>query len=224
MKTIEIQADRLDSVMPDGMRGSVDMMKVDVEGCAYEVLKGSEETLAGNIVLSLDVETEFNRKYKDQHLFSDVDSLLRRYDYELVTMQECKWKRMAGLKTGGTEGQPVHAAAVYFLNLETFFRRIQDLGDEERLSKIVKFIVFCCIYGVYDIALELIEESTKRKQMPMDLVLIIRGALKKSQTISAKIPKLSGRGPAARLIYHAFMLTLGVWLEKFGYWKPRVSL
>jgi len=56
-------AKTLDQVLEDVDRESVDFMKVDVEGCAAEVLEGAERTFEESLMVGVNVEVEFNPKF-----------------------------------------------------------------------------------------------------------------------------------------------------------------
>lgn len=59
----------------------VDVMKIDVEGCGYEVLKGFGDSLRK--VNCLQVEAELTEIWKGEKLFSDVARLLLDRGFEL---------------------------------------------------------------------------------------------------------------------------------------------
>lgn len=222
-REVTMEADRLDSILSDRDRTSIDYLKVDVEGAAYQVLMGSEGTLRESIVLGMRIEAEFNEKYKGQHLFSSVDSLLRHFEYELFNIKSCCWKRKAGLKTGGTNGQPIHGELTYFLNPDAFFERLRLLSNDEKAAKVTKYIVLLCLHGVYDMAYELLIVAHEQGIFGPDLMNVFRCALSKSQNFLSRLPKLKDRGLFGSVAYHAFMLLFGIWLERCGYWVPKVE-
>lgn len=223
-ENIALSAERLDELLSAGERQAIDFIKVDVEGAAYEILKGAEKNLAEDTVVGLRVEAEFNPKYNGQHLFSDVDQFLRNFGYELFDAKTCRWKRKAGLKTGGIEGQLVHGDFIYLMESERFFEKISRFTQEERTAKTLKFIILACLYGVYDLAFELTEEGFRREVFGAEDFWALKKELLKSQGVLMRIPKLQGRGTGGKLVYHLWMLTVGVWLEKAGWGKPSLTL
>jgi len=70
-KVISIPTDRLDNLIPHGV--PVDLLKIDVEGADYLVLKGAVETLAGKPPPVIVLETSENR--------ADIIALLSGYGY-----------------------------------------------------------------------------------------------------------------------------------------------
>ncbi len=223
-KKITMRADRLDDVLNAADTRSADFLKIDVEGGASEVLKGAERTLAEGLIVGLQVESEFNPKYKAQPLFYDVDRILRRHHYELFTAETCCWKRKDGLKTGGTPGQLVHGDMSYFLPPNVFFEKLSNLGRDAQIAKVVKFIAFLCLYGIYDLAFEVLAGAESKGILSSDLIKTLRAELRKAEQWAFRMTKLANRGVLHRIFYHVFMLLGGVWLERCGYWKTKIRL
>ena len=63
-------------------------MKLDTQGTELRILKGGSELLKNNKIRHIQVEVEFVSLYKNQCLFCDVDSYLRRYGYYLHGLYE----------------------------------------------------------------------------------------------------------------------------------------
>ena len=61
---------------------SIDVCKIDVEGCSYEVLSGFGEKL--NIVKSIHIEGELVELYENQKLFDDFKILLSDNGFTMV--------------------------------------------------------------------------------------------------------------------------------------------
>lgn len=223
-KKVPMRADCLDNLLNASEKQSIDFIKIDVEGGASEVLKGAERTLADGVIMGLQVESEFNPKYRKQPLFHDVDRILRSHRYELFAVETCCWKRKAGLKTGGTQGQLIHGDSSYFLSPDVFFEKISNFDGEKKISKAVKFIALLCLYGIYDLAFEILADADAKGILPPDLIRVLRFELRKAERWIFRIPKLAGRSVAHRIFYHAFMLLAGIWLERCGYWKTKIRL
>ena len=221
---ISMTASRLDEVLSPSEAKLIDFIKVDVEGAALEILRGAEAVLKEGVVVGLRVEAEFNPKYSGQHLFSEVDQWLRPFDYQLFDLRPCRWKRKVGLKTGGISGQLVHGDFIYFLEIDSFFRKIQKLSLEERVTKTTKFLVFLCLYGIYDMAFELVEEASRREIFSKTEAESLKAELRKTEGLLVRLPKIQARGVLGEFIYHLWMLAAGIWLERRGYWKPQVEL
>ena len=68
----------------------IDVCKIDVEGCTYEVLEGFGNKL--NIVKSLHVEAENSELYENQKLFEDITIFLTGFtmvDYTDLNDGQC---------------------------------------------------------------------------------------------------------------------------------------
>lgn len=100
----------------------IDYLKIDVEGSEYEVLSGTDGLLQNTGVIK--VEVCFIPMRKNQKLFSDVDLLLRKYDFDLlryeispvqVGLKERTTSWSFGPTVGFPErfGQPIQADAIY---------------------------------------------------------------------------------------------------------------
>jgi FkbM family methyltransferase len=225
LKIAQVDAQRMDAILPDDVRGSIDLVKVDVEGCAYEVLKGAEGMMRDSLLLGLQVEAEFNAKYEGQALYGSVDALIRMYPYQLFDMEVCRWKRRAGLKTAGTQGQLMHGDFMYFMDPDVFFDRISSLSAGEKKAKSLKFIALSAVYGIFDLTHELIETSEGKGVLSREEAGFLRHALRNTRSFIARLPKLQYRGSALdRFAYHLFMALLGVWIDRAGFWKPEVRL
>lgn len=76
--TSRVQTRRLDDI-PE--IGSIDFLKMDVQGAELDVLRGGRRALASAVTIHLEVE--FAPMYKDQPLFGDVDADLREHGFAL---------------------------------------------------------------------------------------------------------------------------------------------
>ncbi len=79
-ETIDIRVVRLDTLLHLGLIGSVDLIKIDVEGAELKVLRGSEKVLSQfEPILSIDVN-----HYTGE--FSEVAAFLERIDYTILPL------------------------------------------------------------------------------------------------------------------------------------------
>jgi FkbM family methyltransferase len=79
---IEIDTYRMDDFIDQHNIQSIDICKIDVEGCSYEVLSGFGKKL--NIVKSIHIEGELIELYENQKLFSDFKSLLIDSNFTMI--------------------------------------------------------------------------------------------------------------------------------------------
>jgi FkbM family methyltransferase len=66
--------------------GSVDALKVDVQGAELDVLRGAEHLLASMRVI--EAEVEFQELYEGQPLFNDVNAFLRDHGFGLWRLRD----------------------------------------------------------------------------------------------------------------------------------------
>lgn len=222
--SVTVNADRMDNMLDPDLRRSIDFMKVDAEGSAFEVIKGAKKILQEGLVVGLKIEAEFNEKYKNQNLFSDLDRLLREHKYQLFNVDACYWKRRVGTKTAGTRGQLVHGDFLYFIDSKEFFAKLKDYSKDAAEAKAIKFIMLSYLYGYFDFSMELLCESFKREVLDGRHYEVMKKELRKTSNFLMRIPKLKGRGVIFDLLYHGYMTLFGVWLEHSNFYNPKLEL
>lgn len=82
MKEVEVKSIRMDEFMSKHDIPSIDFLKLDVEGCNYEVLEGFGNRL-GDIKV-LHIEAEHEPIWSHQKLFDDIERILKEYKFEMV--------------------------------------------------------------------------------------------------------------------------------------------
>jgi len=111
--TEPVVVDTLDRVVEAAGRPPVDILKMDVQGAALDVLAGAQHCLAAG-VLGIEVEAEMMPLYVGEPLFADVDAVLRDQGFELFDLNPVYWKRRAGPRHVQAKGQMAFADALYF--------------------------------------------------------------------------------------------------------------
>lgn len=79
---VKVKLLRMDSFMQKYKIENIDFVKIDVEGCTYEVLEGFGEKL--KYVKSIQLESEHVKLFEGQKLFDDVSDLLYKNDFKMV--------------------------------------------------------------------------------------------------------------------------------------------
>jgi len=214
----------LDEVLSEDEASRIDFLKVDVEGCAFEVLSGSQKILDEASILGCRIELEINPKYKDQKLFAEACALLYRHGYELVQIKPCHWKHKTGTQTGGADGTLVHGDFLFLLGFSALLPKLEKMSSGETALKLYKLLIFNCIYGHFDRAFEVAEFAQKKGFWSQNQTEAVRRALAPSHSVWARLPKLEKKGGFYELLYHLFMLFGGCFLKKNSAWKPRIAL
>ena len=79
--TVKLPSETVDRVAQQ-LNAKFDVIKLDVQGAELDVLKGATNSLAHT--LAIDIEVEFCELYKDQPLFDQVFSFLRKSGFEFI--------------------------------------------------------------------------------------------------------------------------------------------
>ena len=79
---IEVEAVRMDSFMSINGIDEIDLLKIDVEGAAYEVLVGFGKEL--NRVKAIQIEAEYMPVWVGQKTWDDISSLLLNTGFQLI--------------------------------------------------------------------------------------------------------------------------------------------
>lgn len=118
-ETTELDTTSLDAFAEEHGIGSVDFLKIDVEGSDLDVLQGSAHLLDRS-VLGVAVEVEWDRVRDGQAPFADVDSYLRSLGFTLFNLVPARLARkvlspkMFSTRFGNTpSGQVVWGNALY---------------------------------------------------------------------------------------------------------------
>ena len=145
LKTIKMETDTLDNQLEKNNITEIDFIKIDTQGHELPILQGSINSLRN--VIGLELEVEFTYLYKDQPLFHEVDSFVRKMDFELFDIRRYYWKRNDECNYGRHKGQLIFGDALYFKSPE----QVLLMGDIT-LEKIVRSICLYLVYGYLDLA------------------------------------------------------------------------
>ncbi len=198
-KTIELKSDTLDHQLSENQFSDADFIKIDTQGSELLILQGGSQILE-NAVFGLELEVEFQPMYQQQPLFSDVDSFVKKFGFQLFDLRPFYWKRSRYDKYGGPKGQIVYADALYLKDdqhTQFLLDRIDE--DHQKKAKLLRIISICLIYGYQDYAISLIESVTcfnpeERKA--------IQEQFKRDIGIFYKFPNFPGSGRLARIFYY----------------------
>jgi len=154
-RTERIRTTRLDDV--EAIR-NIDFLKIDIQGFELEVFKHGEQKLSDAVVIQ--TEVEFLPLYKNQPLFTDVDSYLASRGFVLHRFWPLKSRTVRPMLVNGdifqALGQVFDADAVYIRD----FRRLDGLG-EAKLEALA--VVLNDLYGSFDIAFLALEALDRRR-------------------------------------------------------------
>ena len=84
-KKVSVQAIRMDDFMKENHIDQIDFLKLDAEGCNYEVLQGFGDRL--NDVNAIHIEAEHSQLWVGQKLYDDIAQILLNSGFVLIKFQ-----------------------------------------------------------------------------------------------------------------------------------------
>ncbi|MFC1704333.1 FkbM family methyltransferase [Candidatus Omnitrophota bacterium] len=140
---------------------AVHFLKIDTEGSELEVLKGATRKL-NSTVLGVRAEAYFIGTYKHMPLFGDIDSYLRKYNFELLNFDyDGRGHAFSKFTLPDKFGQLIGAEAVWIKNLEVIFKR----KKERLLQDVLLMAIFLMNNNASDIAINLMLRAVKEKKV-----------------------------------------------------------
>lgn len=100
-----------------GDENIIDYLKLDTQGNELSILKGAESLLTGKRINVIRVEVSTVPVYKDQAVFSEIDTYLRYFGYELVDFKTFRNNYQPVFSKGNREAHYAPCGdAVYVMN------------------------------------------------------------------------------------------------------------
>lgn len=159
---VVIKTDTLNNQLRQNDITEIDFIKIDAQGSELSILKGSLDYL--DKVIGLELEVEFAPLYENQPLFNDVDSLVRKNNFELFDIKRSYWKRKEGMHYGERKGQLVFADALYFKSPEHIVA-MNNIAPE----KIIRSICIYLVYGYPDLAQTLFTNADSKRMLSKEI-------------------------------------------------------
>jgi FkbM family methyltransferase len=142
----------LDKVIEENAIPDADFIKLDTQGSELPILQGGSEKLLP-MIFGSQIEVEFIEMYKNQPLFRNIDDFMNSNGYSLIDLRRAYWKRKDYYNYRG-KGQLIFGDALYFKQIETLGKELSRIDDSEYgNSKIIKCILVCLIYKMFDYAM-----------------------------------------------------------------------
>ena len=174
-KVVEVEAIRIDSVFPNQQHPQVDFIKLDVHGCEYEILEGSQQQL--HSCLGLLVENWVIPIHKGQKTRADVEQFLNQSQFYLFEQYDvAKWARMPD---SFTKTQAIAVDSLYFPHL---------ISDSHRLTSIqaLKQLGICELFEHYGYTWQLADYFYKSGILEETLYRLVIKHLEKKQKSQGK--------------------------------------
>jgi len=154
-KRVDVETKRLDDLLT--LTGSVDFIKLDIQGSELMALENARSTLA--TVGVVQCEVEFVELYQDQPLFADVDKFLRSQGFCFLKFAYLMGRPYKPLSSNGNPNiaisQTLWGDAIYVKDF-----RQRHLYDS-RVLRSAAFVLHQ-MYNAYDLAHLFIEELDRR--------------------------------------------------------------
>ncbi len=178
----KIKTTTLDRVLPNNT--ICDFLKLDVQGSELEILKGVEEKLKDELV-GLEIEIHFTEIYKEQPLFSEVDTYIRN-KYKLnvwdLNSQYFLFKNISK-NNFNNKGRLMWADALYLRSVENIDEWIMKFDEEKAKQKILSLIGVSISYGYFDYVYTLLNKKSITNYFSKNELNKLNIMLKKNATL-----------------------------------------
>jgi FkbM family methyltransferase len=151
----KLQSYRLDDVLPvEGPSARIDLLKIDVQGAAHELIANARKVLDNTLVCH--VEVEFAPIYLGQKLFADIDILLRSAGFTFIDFFSLGRQRYASFDTSVERafhrGRTLWGDCIYIRDFDE-----QGALSAEELFRAASIMHIC--YNKQDVAAELLRRA-----------------------------------------------------------------
>ena len=170
----ELTTTDFDSFADNHGIGSVDFIKIDVEGATLDVLRGSLRALESS-VWGMSIEVEFAAMHENEPLFADVDAFLRPLGFVLfdVTLNRIARKVLSphafsSVPSHTENGQLIFGQAVYLRDAQREIEFPNGSQIEWREANVLKLASFMELVRLNDCAIELLQFAQERGLLGID--------------------------------------------------------
>ncbi len=140
----ELNADTVDNI---SIKNNilVDFLKIDTQGTALSVLKGSEKNLK-NSVIGLEIEVEFQETYTDQDTYIEICDYLNKLNFEVLDILDLsRWEYKNSLFYGDPRerscGRLVYSNFLFLKKLDHIHNLISEKKTNENKKSYLKKIL-----------------------------------------------------------------------------------
>jgi FkbM family methyltransferase len=138
-------------------------LKADTQGTELDILR-SGRTLLTTSLLGVYVETNFHPFYREQSLFADVDTYLRRHDFSLFGLYRTMLRRASYRASLYSRRVVVWAHCLYFREPETLLAT----DTPAAALRVARLLGLALAFQHYDLAFEIVETGRHAKLFPED--------------------------------------------------------
>ena len=180
-----LEADTLSNQLKQNDVKKLDFIKIDTQGSELEILKGSYNLF--DDLIGIEVEVEFSELYIGQPLFSDVHNYISNKGFTLYDIKRQYWKRRLHNGNIANKGQLIFGDALYIKSPEEIINNISLSTFDDRVTYIMKALYVYISYGLYDLALKLLSNSSElTSENKTQIKKYIRNKIKKNKYLYIK--------------------------------------
>lgn len=155
---VELEVEKLDTLMKSRTGWTPDFVKTDVEGFDLDVLKGAAATLKS--ALGVQAEVSFVERHLNSPYFADIDAFLRSQGFVLFQLSREEWVRRNGLFGPGSRAQLIWGDAVYFRDLPGLAVLLNAAPDHDALF--LRLMALLLAFDAHDFAREVLDQRRAR--------------------------------------------------------------
>lgn len=201
IKEVNLPATSINRLVEKGLP-QPDFMKIDVEGAAYEVCKGATDSL--HHVIGIEAEVWFAGFHKNSKRFSELELLLREFQFDFYAMKPRYGKRWIGRQYGNGKGQIKYCDALFLKSPYNIMEYIESEFEDEqsRVNYVFRSIFIYIVFGYLDLVKQLIviAEDLITSEVKQE----IENQLNEDLASRLTIPNFKGRWRLAYLFYKLY--------------------
>ena len=171
-KEIEAPMTRLDDLLA-GEELSPDAIKIDVQGGEAGVLSGAASTMRKSVLLA-EIECSFAARYEGQESFDQIVARMRELGFILLDVRRLKryrFRNAAGVRDpslgrGMRAGRLAFCDAIFALEPERLWQRIERGGEANGPHAALKAILLLLTYGKPDLAAAIFDRGADSMAAP----------------------------------------------------------
>ena len=191
VKEKKIECRSLDEILAEADLTDVDFIKMDTQGSELAILEGAEKILADS-VFGLEIEVAFAEIYKGQPLFADVDQFVRLKGFDLIDLCTTSWKHSIDMSLGFAKGRVMWADTLYLRGPQKMREILKNMDDRLALSKLMRALSVCQLYGFFDYAIELLDIAAS-DLIDREDISNLKDHIRSQTPIVSRIPNFPGR-------------------------------
>jgi len=180
MREIEVDTRTLSDVLQEAQVGSLDFIKLDIQGAELEVLQGAGQAYLEKLT-AVELEIGMPGCYEEQARFSDIDQFLRSHQLDLFDIKPARGHRA---RKGDASFYPIK---VFNVHPESpalpkrvwevdaiYFRDPTQMLERKDADGVRRLVAMMCVYGFFQEALHVAELAGEQSAMSAEDAGLLR--------------------------------------------------